>query len=383
MQRFDYIIIAGGASGLLLAEAMGRDPWFAAKGIALIEADPAKENDRTWCFWEAGEGRFDSLLFRQWDRLRFRDAAGDTCQSIAPLRYKMLRGADFYREWYGRVRSFPNIELIEARVEALEEGTDGVLVRTARGNFGATQVFSSVLFKDLGPLMRPYPVLKQHFIGWQVKTSRPLFEASTPTFMDFGVAQRGNTRFMYILPFSSDEALVEYTLFSESLLPDSEYEAALAEYLEETLGCAEYEILEREKGSIPMTCNDFSAADSPRITHIGIAGGWAKPSTGYTFWSSVQKTDRLIESLKSGGELRMARKDRFWYYDLVMLEVLYRNNDRGSLIFSGMFGKLPAPLILRFLHEQTSPGEDLRVIAACPKGMFLAAAWRTLLKSLS
>lgn len=383
MQRFDFIIVGGGASGLLLAEAMGSDPWFAEKRIALIEREPEKGNDRTWCFWEAGEGRFDPVVFRQWDRLHFRDASAETRPSIAPLRYKMIRGADYYREWYRRVRSFPNVELIQASVESLEECEKGARVYTPSGVFFAPRVFSSVIFADLSSLMRPYPVLKQHFIGWRVKTSLPAFDPQTPTFMDFSVPQRGNTRFMYVLPFGPDEALVEYTLFSESLLPDAEYEAAIADYLTELLGGGEYEILEREKGTIPMTCNDFSAADSPHITHIGIAGGWAKPSTGYTFWSSTQKTARLIEAIKAGKPLRMARKDRYWFYDLVMLEVLYQNNGSGSRIFSGMFHKLPPTMILRFLHEQTTLGEDLRVIWACPKGMFLGGLWRTFLKSLS
>ncbi len=383
MQKFDFIIVGGGASGLLLAEAMGRDPWFGEKRIALIERDPAKGNDRTWCFWEDGEGRFDPVVFRQWDRLHFRDAAFETRPSIAPMRYKMIRGADFYREWYRRVRSYPNVELIQAQVEALEECKDGARVHSPTGTYFAPRVFSSVIFSDLSTLMRPYPVLKQHFIGWRVKTGKPVFDAQVPTFMDFSIPQRGNTRFMYTLPFGADEALVEYTLFSESLLPDEEYETAIAEYLNDLLGTTGYEILEREKGTIPMTCNDFSAADSPHITHIGIAGGWAKPSTGYTFWSSTQKTARLVEALKNGKPLRMARKDRFWFYDLVMLEVLYRNNASGSRIFSGMFRKLPPTLILRFLHEQTSLAEDLRVIGACPKGMFLGGLWRTFLKSLS
>lgn len=383
MQKFDFIIVGGGASGLLLAEAMGRDPWFGAKRIALLERDPEKGNDRTWCFWEAGEGPFDPVVFRQWDRLHFRDSSFETRPSIAPLRYKMIRGADFYREWTRRVRSYPNIELIQAQVESLEEREDGVRVCSPSGIFFAPRVFSSVVFSDLGRLMQPYPVLKQHFIGWRIKTDKPVFDAQTPTFMDFSIPQQGNTRFMYTLPFGPDEALVEYTLFSESLLPDAEYESAIADYLSGLLGPSGYEILEREKGMIPMTCNDFSAADSPHLTHIGIAGGWAKPSTGYTFWSSTQKTARLVEAIKAGKPLRMARKDRFWFYDLVMLEVLYRNNASGSRIFSGMFRRLPPTLILRFLHEQTTLGEDLRVIWACPKGMFLGGLWRTFLKSLS
>ena len=383
MQTFDFIIVGGGATGLLLAEALGSDPWFFEKRIALIELEPAKGNDRTWCFWEAGEGRFDPIVFRQWDRLHFRDKNFEARPSIAPMRYKMLRGVDFYREWYRRVQRCPNIELIEARATTLEEHEEGARVHTTAGTYFASRVFSSVIFGDLPRLMRPYPVLKQHFIGWRVKTRKPVFDPQTPTFMDFSVPQGGNTRFMYILPFGPNEALVEYTLFSESLLPDAEYEAAIAAYLADDLDCPEYEVLEREKGMIPMTCNDFSAADSPHITHIGIAGGWAKPSTGYTFWSSTQKTARLVEALKTGGRLRMARKDRFWFYDLVMLEVLYRKNASGSQIFSGMFRSLPATLILRFLHEETTLGEDLRIIGACPKAMFLGGLWRTFLKSLS
>ena len=72
-----------------------------------------------------------------------------------------------------------------------------------------------------------YPLLQQHFIGWKIKTSEPAFTADKATFMDFSVAQKGNTRFMYVLPFSKTEALIEYTLFSKDLLPEKEYEECL------------------------------------------------------------------------------------------------------------------------------------------------------------
>ena len=38
---------------------------------------------------------------------------------------------------------------------------------------------------------------------------------------------------MYVLPFSPNEALVEYTLFSKDLLDDEEYETAINDYLKE------------------------------------------------------------------------------------------------------------------------------------------------------
>ena len=36
--------------------------------------------------------------------------------------------------------------------------------------------------------------------------------------MDFSITQKNDTRFIYILPFKSNEALVEFTLFSKSIL---------------------------------------------------------------------------------------------------------------------------------------------------------------------
>ena len=50
--------------------------------------------------------------------------------------------------------------------------------------------------------------------------------------MDFSVAQKGNTRFMYVLPTSENEALLEYTLFSKDLLLKEEYEVEIQHYIQ-------------------------------------------------------------------------------------------------------------------------------------------------------
>lgn len=380
MNHFDYIIVGGGASGLLLAETMGADSWFSNKRIAILEYQANKQNDRTWCFWEQDTDRFKSVIHRSWRQFRFKDSSYSTLANLEPLRYNMVRGLDFYREWQLRIKKYSNISQIITRVTELKETESGVHVGTEAGAFFASHVFTSVSFGDISKLMQPFPVLQQHFIGWRIKSNKAVFDPDTPLFMDFSVPQLGNTRFMYVLPFSENEALLEYTLFSADLLEDTQYEEAIKTYIHKLQGDVSYEILEVEKGVIPMTCNDFSVADTQHITHIGIAGGWAKPSTGYTFWSSIQKTTKLIAALKSEKSLRMARKDQFWFYDLVMLEVLHKENHSGSRIFSALFKKLPPVLILRFLHEQTSLAEDLKIIWACPKWMFIKALWRTALK---
>ena len=86
--------------------------------------------------------------------------------------------------------------------------------------------------RSLGCLeQKKYPVLQQHFLGWTITTPTPTFKADEIVFMDFDIPQKNTTQFMYILPFSPNKALVEYTLFSPQLLEKSAYEKALKEYL--------------------------------------------------------------------------------------------------------------------------------------------------------
>ncbi len=380
MTEFDYIIVGGGASGLLLADALGRDPFFRDKSILLLERQPEKSNDRTWCFWEQGPGRFDPLLYKEWPCIRFRGPDFEKKLPLAPYRYKMLRGADFYEEFYGKIREYPNLEVRFEEVNKIEEAENRAQVHTVKGRYEAPLVFSSVSFRREA-LMHPYPVLQQHFKGWFLRSDTPVFDPEAATFMDFSIPQKGNTRFMYILPFSQTEALVEYTLFSESFLEEGEYDIALKEYMANDLGIDSYEILETEFGSIPMTVNDFSAADSPHVVHIGIAGGWAKPSTGYTFWNTTQRVPKLVDALKKGAPLKMAKRNKFWFYDRLMLDVLACENEKGSRIFTMLFRNLPPQKIFRFLNEETSLLGDLQVIGSSPKGMFIRAFWRSLTKS--
>mgnify|MGYP000532484901 CR=1 FL=1 len=112
MTEYDYIIVGGGASGLQLADALGSDPFFRDKRIALFERQTEKSNDRTWCFWETGTGRFDPILTRSWDHVWFRGPDYKRKLSLHPFKYKMLRGADCYREYHGRISGYPNIEIL-------------------------------------------------------------------------------------------------------------------------------------------------------------------------------------------------------------------------------------------------------------------------------
>ena len=218
-----------------------------------------------------------------------------------------------------------------------------------------------------------YPLLQQHFIGWFIKSKEEVFDKNKVNFMDFSIEQRGNTRFMYVLPTSSTEALLEYTLFSKDLLPKEEYEKEIQDYIKK-LGITDYEIVEKEQGNIPMTSYKFWKHNTKNIINIGSVGGWTKASTGYTFKNTTKKSKELVELLSKESDFRKFHKtDKFWFYDLLFLDVLFKRNDLGSTVFSSLFKKGNPTLIFKFLDEETTFWEDLQVIWKCPKRLFVRA----------
>ena len=381
MAHYDYIILGAGAAGLMLARAMSEDSWFQSKSILIIDKEVKNKNDRTWCFWEEGQGAYDHIVAKKWDYIYFNSHAEDHRLLITPFTYKMIRGIDFYSDHLQAIKKAPHIEFLQAEVSSIVEKANLVLVHTSLKIISCDYVFNSLF--DINSLanQRKYPVLKQHFIGWFVKTPTSVFDNEAASFMDFSIPQRGNTRFMYVLPFSETEALVEYTLFSHSLLEEEEYEKAIKDYLENKLGTKEYEIQEKEKGQIPMTCYDFESNNTERILHIGTAGGWAKPSTGFTFKNTTRNTKKLIRHLKKEESFKdFSVKNRFRLYDMLLLDILDRDNAMGSVIFGSLFKKRKPMLILKFLDEQSSQWEDLQVITGCPTVPFSSALLRRLFK---
>ena len=107
---------------------------------------------------------------------------------------------------------------INSAVKSILEHDNDVEVITDEGSFKGAKVFNSIDFNKHYLTQGKYPVLQQHFIGWFIKTEKNEFDDDVATFMDFEIPQNGTTAFMYVLPISKTEALVEYTLFSEKLL---------------------------------------------------------------------------------------------------------------------------------------------------------------------
>ena len=372
MNHYHYIFTGNGLSALLTLFEMIQSGQFSDKKILLIDSDSKNKNDRTWCFWDT-ENLFDEISAKKWQRAWFKNENFTNQLDLNPYEYKMIRSGDFYKKIFDELAKYPNIEIFQDEVADFSELGHHCVVKTKTKSFTCNQVFNSIYNPELVTSQTKFPLVQQHFIGWYIKSEEAVFTQDCPTFMDFSVEQKGNTRFMYILPTSSNEALLEYTLFSKDVLSKKEYENEIENYIQK-LGITDYEIIEKEYGNIPMTCFPFWKNNSKNIINIGSAGGWSKASTGYTFKNSVKKSKQLVQFLQHESDFTKFHKiDKFWFYDLLLIDILYHTNQHGSTIFSSMFKTGKATLIFKFLDEETSFWEDLQVIWMCPKGLFIKA----------
>ncbi|WP_134138726.1 lycopene cyclase family protein [Flavobacterium sp. S87F.05.LMB.W.Kidney.N] len=385
IKHFDYIFTGTGLASLMTVYKMVMSGKFTDKSILLLDQDSKKANDRTWCFWDKNENVWNSVISKKWDLALFANENFKRDLALKPYQYNQIRGIDFYNFVFEFISKHSNITFLNEKVTDINELETHVYVGTEESRYTTNYLFNSIYTKAFAESQTKYPVLQQHFVGWFVKTEREIFNPEEVTFMDFSVEQKGNTRFMYVLPTSKTEALVEYTLFSENLLSKEEYENEIQNYLK-NLGINQFEILEKEQGSIPMTCYPFWKKNTKRVLNIGTAGGWTKASTGYTFKNSDKKSGELVKFLQNetpDTPLTMKsfyKKNKFWFYDLLLLDILHRHNELGSSIFSSLFKKGNPVLIFKFLDEETSLLEDFQVILKCPKLPFIKALFRVIFR---
>ncbi|MHC3469382.1 lycopene cyclase family protein [Streptomyces sp. 7R007] len=383
MLEADVAIIGAGAAGLSLAHRLSRPlPGSRPLSVILLDAPPGplRPPSRTWCFWEAGRGRYDAAVTASWRRLRVHPRAGWPIEDdISPLRYKMIRSQDFELLVAHDLAQSERVRRLEATVGSVEALPQGAVVnaRTAAGEdrcVRARWVFDS---RPPGSLPAARTTLLQHFHGWFVRTDRPVFDPARVDLMDFRTAQpAAGLSFGYVLPTGSRQALVEYTEFSPAVLSRAAYDAALGDYTGAVLGLKDFEIVGTETGVIPLTDARFARQTAPSVFRIGAAGGATRPSTGYTFAGVQRQTAAVAAALRQGRRPvpPQPHSARSRAMDAVLLHALDSGLVDGAAFFSALFARVPMARLLRFLDGTTRLHEELGIGLRTPVLPMLRAA---------
>ncbi len=210
----------------------------------------------------------------------------------------------------------------------------------------------------------------QHFLGQEIEVDKPVFDTSTAVLMDFRVDQTKGMHFIYLLPYSPTQALVESTLFSTQVLERDYYLSAIENYLIDHYGASISNVIHEEKGVIPM--GTLSRHDV-NIPGIGANAGAIRPASGYTFVFVHQQIHRAIQASKSGKPLQFKRphKSIDVWMDAVLLTVLKNWPKQGPKLFGRMAESLTGDEFVRFMSGQANWRLRLKVIMAMPKLPFI------------
>ena len=210
----------------------------------------------------------------------------------------------------------------------------------------------------------------QHFLGQEVEVDKPVFDPSTAILMDFRVDQSEGMHFIYLLPYSPTQALVESTLFTTTVLERQFYVDAINEHLRDHYGASITNIIHEEQGVIPM--GTLSPHDDT-IPGIGANAGAIRPASGYTFVFIHQQIQRAIKASKQGKSLRFKRPHKavdVWM-DAVLLTVLKNWPQQGPKLFGRMASSLSGDEFVRFMSGQSNWRLRFKVIMAMPKLPFI------------
>lgn len=363
-------ILGGGLAGLSLAVQL-LDHGVRAR-ITVVEPRTAFDDDRTWCFWDAEPHLFRHLIAQRWSAWEVASAAGlRRCRSTS-VPYARLPSGAVYRAALTQLRAAPNVTLATGvRVERVGGGR----VETDAGALDADLVFDSRP-PDL-PDPRPFPFLVQQFTGRRIALDRPAFDPAACTLMDFRVPQDDGLAFLYLLPFSTTEALAELTYFAAGRVPSARQDRQLDAILDARFGGG-WRRLGVERGAIPMW-PDLGASGRWRTPDgaipIGTRAGAPRPSTGYAFLPIQRHARALARRVAAGRPEPVAMRGRgtLWL-DRVFLTRVAGAPTQAPALFDALFDRVPAARLARFLSERGSPADHLSVMAALPTGPLLASA---------
>lgn len=384
LQDAEIIIAGAGLAGSTVLRHLLQLPDMRAKDILVVDRNHDVPSDKTWCFWSDEDAFTESLVAHRWKTITLADHDGIYRHELNETTYKCIRSADYIGACRADIDQHPNVRRLASDVSGYGHNGSKSVVHTSDGDLTATLVLQSVIKPQPLDGQRKPIVLLQHFLGWEIQVDHDVFNTDEAMIMDFRTDQKHGFAFMYVLPYSSKHALVEYTLFTPSLLDRDEYETKLRTYIRDVLKISElhWKTVRTEFGVIPMEDTHYPAWIERGVLNMGMNGGQSKPSTGYTF-SRIQRYAFEVTkgiATRSMQDLSQMSPKRFRFYDRLILWLLREDPKLVPGIFIRLFEKNGADRVFKFLNEDTHFGQEIAIMASTRWRHFFRAIWRSIIR---
>ena len=385
--KFDIALIGLGASNSLLLLALEERGVLANMRVLIIESEAKLSNDKTFCFWadknDPIRTSLGPLLLKEWRKVNF----GGETEHMQSKRYGMLESTALYSYTKDLVARNSNITNIRAQFTGYKSLPEGVAVYSDNEFWVASKVYDSRMPEINEPTG---DLVLQSFTGWRVKTDWPNWDPSEMVLMDFDIPQNDFTQFMYILPISEHEALVEVTRFGAEVLPEDLAHTHLRSYLFSLEG--PYDIHHEERGVIPMSQHAKQHFPDSRVVSMGTRAGLIKATTGYGFKHMFEQAYAIANEWNNGIKANTRSMwswprtgiGRHYFYDHLLLHILKTKPHWGKEIFVKLFTNQSHEGIYDFLDEKSSLRWEIGMFSGLPIMKFLwavAASFFAFLKS--
>lgn len=372
------IIVAGaGCAGLWLAITLLKEGWT-ANNLVVIDKEIKSGDDRTWSYWAKQPLIPSRFNHHQFSKLKVSTTNQSKLYSLNEYSFYSIRSSTFYA-YAHEILAREGVQIQQGAVVQMLENKDEVSVVTSSGKqYEAAYVLDSL----------PIPVTRyqnsdcnwtvQHFKGRFIKTNTPCFNPEVATFMDFSL-DHSDFGFFYVLPTSKSEALVELAVYSKEVWSDEEYDLYLDHY-QERLNLSNVEVVEVEKGSIPMTDLKLDQNSTSRIWKVGTVGGWVQPSSGFAFERCKRYAVQLVNQLKLADPKPFKVSRLQLFFNSVLLHYVIKNPSKAPQLFYKLFEKNGTDKTFDFLSEKAGLLDTLRVMWNSPRTAFTKIALQELFK---
>lgn len=367
--HYKLAIIGGGCAGLSLASALIREGF--GESVLIVEPRRAYEHDRTWCFWDKTDHGHSDLVTKRWSKWSISTPDHAARHEGHALCYQQIRSIDFYTAMLERIKHADNIQLcLGSKAHAVTELTHSVRIETTAGTFSA----------DFAIDTRP-PVLEAHsahvwqvFSGGEVRTNTPCFDPESAGLMTQMNSNADGLKFLYVLPQTECQALIQTTLFSVRKIDPISLDGTFMEDIK-TLIDGPSEVLRWERGVLPMGLKDTAQPTIGRVVKAGLAGGALRPSSGYAFTRIQAWADRAARRLSHGSVLNAPKYGSAFQdgMDSVFLKAFTRTPSVTDAWFMRIAERLKGDEFARFMSQSPDARLWLKTVAALPKLPFLTA----------
>jgi len=369
-KEYDIIIIGAGCAGMQLMHTFIHHPSYSGQRILLLDDGKSVQQSKTWCFWyQPGSHPYEHLISKHWNQLSIGTHSIFQTKAINPFVYGHINSKDFFDYHFALIQQNPQVQYFEEQVLYTEKRENRFFLRTNKGNYTSRYVFSSSWNHKM-VVEQSHVFLEQQFFGWQIQTENNVFNENAATLMDFRTDQNQGVSFAYVLPFSSKNALIEFTSFSDKPFDTLYFEKMLTDFIDSKFNTS-FKIIKGEQAVIPMTDHAFKRYTDEGAINIGTAAGMVKPTTGYAFNRILKDSAYLTTQVLNGKRISEFKKNRFHFYDRLLLQLIQKKPDQAKYILETLFEKVAFERILQFLDEDTQLWQEGLLFAKLPKISFL------------